>query len=273
MVGGHATVGRLSNNLFWTFQAIRKIFWKKSLNGHAEVVGGHATVGRLSNNVFWTFQAIRKNFEKSHWTVTRMWLEVTRPSADCQITYFLRFKQLVKILKKVTERSRASGRRSRDRLQTVKEREREREREYLAGSCYLQYCVYPTIFPCVDPRSQLFRFFRESPAGLTWCYVAYVASVKASPAHTVGNRQGQLVYERVRARARARESEREREREIESETEYYVAFGRRIADEEAKIRQKNLPDNFPVCWLLPHPSRFFTRISRKRYVVLCRLGL
>ena len=27
-------------------------FRKKSLNGHATVVGGHATIGRLSNNVF-----------------------------------------------------------------------------------------------------------------------------------------------------------------------------------------------------------------------------
>ena len=71
---GHATVGRLSNNVFWTFQAIRNFFWKKSLNGHATVVGGHATVGRLSNNVFWTFQAIWENFEKSRWTVTRQWL-------------------------------------------------------------------------------------------------------------------------------------------------------------------------------------------------------
>ena len=70
-----------------------KIFWKKSLNGHATVVGGHATVGRLSNNVFWTFQAIWNFFEKSHWTVTRQWSEVTRPSADCQTTFFGRFKQ------------------------------------------------------------------------------------------------------------------------------------------------------------------------------------
>ena len=61
-----------------------KFFWKKSLNGHATVVGGHATVGRLSNNDFCTFQAIRNFFEKSHWTVTRQWSEVTRPSADCQ---------------------------------------------------------------------------------------------------------------------------------------------------------------------------------------------
>ena len=119
MVGGHATVGRLSNNVFWTFQAIRNFFeksrwtvtrqwsevtrpsadcqttffrrfkqlgkfWKRSLKGHATVVGGHATVGRLSNNVFWTFQAIRNFFEKSRWTVTRQWSEVTRLSADCQ---------------------------------------------------------------------------------------------------------------------------------------------------------------------------------------------
>ena len=87
VVGGHATVGRLSNNVFWTFQAIRKNFEKKSLNGHATVVGGHATVGRLSNNVFWTFQAIWKIF-----------------------------------FKKVAERSRDSGRRSRDRRPTVKQR-------------------------------------------------------------------------------------------------------------------------------------------------------
>ena len=149
VVGGHATVGRLSNNVFWTFQAI---IWEnfetvvgghatvgrlsKSLNGHATnnvfrrfkqfanwlTVTRHATVGRLSNNVFWTFQAIRKFFEKSRWTVTRQWSEVTRPSADCQTTFFRRFKQLGKILKKVAERSRDSGRRSRDRRPTVKQR-------------------------------------------------------------------------------------------------------------------------------------------------------
>ena len=167
------------------------------MNGHAELVLGHATADRLSNNLFWTFQAIRKNFEKSHWTVTRQWSEVTRPSADCQTTFFERFKQSGEILKKVTERSRDSGQRSRDRLPTVKQRflgrsrqlgkslkkvtewsrasgrrsrdrlptvkEREREREYLAGSCYLQYCVYPTIFPCVDPRSQLSVFYGNLP--------------------------------------------------------------------------------------------------------------
>ena len=51
VVGGHATVGRLSNNLFQRFKQIGN-FWKKSLNGHATVVGGHATVGRLSTTFF-----------------------------------------------------------------------------------------------------------------------------------------------------------------------------------------------------------------------------
>ena len=113
---------RLSNIVFCTSQAIRRNFEKKSLNGHVTVVGGHETVGRLSNIVFWTFQAIRKFFEKSHWTVTWQWSGVTRPSADCQTTFFVRFKQLGEILKKVTERSRDSGRWSRDRRPTVKQR-------------------------------------------------------------------------------------------------------------------------------------------------------
>ena len=156
VVGGHATIGRLST-FFRRFKQLEKYlkkvversrdsgrrsrdrrltvkqrfldvssnlgkFWKKSLNGHATVVGGHATIGRLSNNVFWTFQAIRKLFEKSRWTVTRQWSEVTRPSADCQTTFFRLFKQIEKFLKKVAERSRDSGRRSRDCRSIVKQR-------------------------------------------------------------------------------------------------------------------------------------------------------
>ena len=157
---GHATVGWLSNNVFGCFKQFGKIsrdsgrrsrdhrptvkqrfldfssnmgkFWKKSLNGQARVVGGQATVGRLSNNVFSTFQAIWENVEKSRWTVTREWSEVTRPSADCQTTFldvssnleknFGRFKQFGKFFLKVAERSRDSGRRSRDRRPTVKQR-------------------------------------------------------------------------------------------------------------------------------------------------------
>ena len=137
MVGGHATVGRLSNNVFWTFQAIKRIlekvtersrdssrrsrdrrptvkqrfldvssdlrkFWKKSLNGHATVVGGHATVGRLSNNDFSTFQAIRIFFWKEslngHATVGRLSNNV-----------FWAFQAIWENFEKVAERSRDSG--------------------------------------------------------------------------------------------------------------------------------------------------------------------
>ena len=107
---------------FFDVSSNSKKFLKKVPEGHAAVVGGHATVGWLSNNVFLTFQAIRKNFEKSHWRsrdsgrrsrdlwmtvknrfldvssnsekfrkkslkVTRQWSEVTRPSDDCQTTF------------------------------------------------------------------------------------------------------------------------------------------------------------------------------------------
>ena len=82
------------NNVFSTFQTIRKNFKK--------VAERSRDSGRRSrdlwptvtvNTVFLTFQAIRKNFEKSHWTITRQWSEVMRPSADCQTTFFGRFKQ------------------------------------------------------------------------------------------------------------------------------------------------------------------------------------
>ena len=68
------------------------------------------------------FQQKCRDFEKSRWTVRRQWFEVTRPSADCQTTFLWRFKQFGKILIKVAERSRDSGRRSRDRWLTVKQR-------------------------------------------------------------------------------------------------------------------------------------------------------
>ena len=85
VVGGHATIGRLSNNVFRRFKQFGKSL-KKVTERSRDSGWGHATVGRLSNNVFW------------------------------------RFKQLENILKKVAERSRDSGRRSRDRRPTVKQR-------------------------------------------------------------------------------------------------------------------------------------------------------
>ena len=171
-----ATVGRLSNNVFWTFQAIWENFYKKSLNGHATVVGGHATVGRLSNNVFSTFRAIWMFFEKSRWTVTRQWSKVTRPSADCQTTFFGRFKRFGKILKKVAERSRDSGRRSRDRRPTVKQRfldvssdweiflkkvaERSRDSGWWSRDCR------PTVKQrFIDVSSDLGKFWKKSLNG------------------------------------------------------------------------------------------------------------
>ena len=68
---------------------------------------------------FLDVSSIRENFEISRSTVTRQWSEVTRSSTDCQTTFFGGFKQLGEILKKVTERSRDSGRSSRDRQPTV----------------------------------------------------------------------------------------------------------------------------------------------------------
>ena len=87
------------------------------------MVGGHATVGRLSNNVFWTFQAIRENFLKK---VAERSRDSGRRSRDRRPTVKQRFldvsMKLEIFLKKVAERSRDSGRRSRDRRLTVKQR-------------------------------------------------------------------------------------------------------------------------------------------------------
>ena len=80
------------------------------------------TVKRLFTGFQTNFQRLWRNMErkplKSHATVA----EVRRPSADCQSTFFGRFKRFGKILKKNAERSRDSGRRSRDRRLTVKQR-------------------------------------------------------------------------------------------------------------------------------------------------------
>ena len=109
MVGGHATFGRLSNNVFWTFEAIRQKFEKsrRTVTRQWSVVTRPST--DCQTTIFRRFKQFRNLFEKSRWTVTRQWSEVTRPSADCQTTFFVRFKWFVKILKKVAERSRDSG--------------------------------------------------------------------------------------------------------------------------------------------------------------------
>ena len=120
MVGGHATVDWLSNNVFWTFQAIWENFEKSRWTVTRQWLRSRDRRPTVKQR-FWMFQAIRMFFS-SHWTVTRQWSEVTRLSADCQTTFFRRSKQLEIFSKKVAERSRDSGRRSRDRRPTVKRR-------------------------------------------------------------------------------------------------------------------------------------------------------
>ena len=120
-------VGWLSNNVFLDVSSNLGKFWKKSLNGHETVVGGHATIGRLSNNVFSTFQAIRKKFEKSHWRVTRQWSVVTRLSADCQAHICMHI--IINEREREREREREWERESERERERESESERERGRE------------------------------------------------------------------------------------------------------------------------------------------------
>ena len=80
------------------------------------------TTGTNSPDGHATIQPKWRNIKKSRWTVRQQWLVVTRPSADCRTTFFRRFKQFGIFLKKVAERSRDSGRKSRDHRMTVKQR-------------------------------------------------------------------------------------------------------------------------------------------------------
>ena len=145
MVGGHAIVGRLSNNVFSTIQAIRKIFekvtersrdsgrrsrdrrltvkerfldvwsnwktfWKKSLNGHATVgqrsCDRRLTVKERFLDVWSNWKTFWKKSLNGHATVVGGHTTVGRLS----INVFGRFKQVGKFLLKVAERSRDSGR-------------------------------------------------------------------------------------------------------------------------------------------------------------------
>ena len=82
-------------------------------------------------------------------------------------------------------------------------------------------------------------------------------------------REREREREREGERARASERERERERDRILRCIWTANRWRRGKNQAKKI----YPYNFPVCWLRPHHSRFFTGISRKRYVVLHRLCL
>ena len=89
------------------------------------VVGGHATVGRLSNNDFPTFQAIRIFFVKTHRRVTRQCSVVTRLSADCQAHICM----YIIINERESERERAREREKERERERERKREREKERE------------------------------------------------------------------------------------------------------------------------------------------------
>ena len=51
---------------FWRFKQFEN-FLKKVTEGHATVVGGHATVGWLPNNVFRRFKQFENFLKKNHW--------------------------------------------------------------------------------------------------------------------------------------------------------------------------------------------------------------
>ena len=99
MVGGHTTVGRLSNNVFWTIQAICENFEKiaeRSRDSGRRSRDHRLTVKQRFLDVSSNLGKFLKKSLNGHATV----VEVTRPSADCQTTFFGRFKQLEKNLKK-----------------------------------------------------------------------------------------------------------------------------------------------------------------------------
>ena len=165
-------------------------------------------------------------------------VEVTRPSADCQTTFFGRFKQLEKNLKKVAERSRDSGRRSRDRRLTVKQRfwtfqairklfvktHRRVTRQWsvvtrLSADCQAHICMYIIINESLRDRKE---------------------------------------RERIRERERAREGERESARARVSREE------RDRRDRLSKIRQKKItPTIFPFVDSVPSLSVFHGNLPQQ----------
>ena len=115
-------------------------------------------------------------------------VEVMRPSADCQTTFFRRFKQFGKILKKVAERSRDSGRRSRDRRPTVKQR-------------------------FFDVTSDSGKFWKKSLNGHATMVEVTRPSADCQTTFFGRFKQLQKFLKTVAERSRERERERERERD------------------------------------------------------------
>ena len=93
------------------------LIWCRNFQDRTIPVGGDTwpscTSERRNNNEIYICEAVCD--------AVREWSEVTRPSADCQTT-FLDVSSNQKNIWKVVERSRDSGRRSRDHRPTVKQR-------------------------------------------------------------------------------------------------------------------------------------------------------
>ena len=90
VVGGHVIIYQTSQTTFlFTVSSNWGPLWKKPLNCHLDRwLEGHAKIGRLSNNVFQTFQVIWLHFETKSLNGHARVVEVTRPSAVCQTTIY-----------------------------------------------------------------------------------------------------------------------------------------------------------------------------------------
>ena len=120
-MGGHATVGRLSNNFYSTFQANKEIFYKKvaerSRDNRRRSRDPWLTVEQLYFDVSAKMEKILKKVAKRSRDSCRRSPD-RRPTVKQLVSTFQAIRQNSE---KVAERSRDSRRRSRDRLPTVKQ--------------------------------------------------------------------------------------------------------------------------------------------------------
>ena len=141
----------------------------------------------------------------------------------------------------------------------MNKRERGRER------------VFPLHFIRAPPCCAVGRFISRRPR---WIWLLPVW--KCRPLTRVGDWQGQLVYEYCiynGRREREREGERERREERERDGERVPCSIMLFTKKWEKIASCVYPTIFPCVDPRPKLSRFFTGISRRRYVLLRRLCL
>ena len=129
---GNQRVGIFPSKSKILFYLSLALIWCQNFQDRTIPVGGDTwtscSAERRKSNEKETYASVCEAVRNKHGSkVTgpsrdRPLLEVMRPSADCQTTFFRRFKQFGNILEKVAERSCDSGWRSRDRRPTVKQR-------------------------------------------------------------------------------------------------------------------------------------------------------